>query len=432
MKKVSFKKTLIALLVLILVAVSLVACGEKQDEKPAAVKKDPVSKFDSGDGWNELAQPLSWEAINAFPIKSKDMSIEDARKLCVDFFRFTKTAVWIPNEDYSGFHDYGNTREFTLTGSTVYGGLPYISVASGSIYRLMDFMDEETGVVDVKSAGANPKVFGNQCSFGAYWGWGRVINSADYNWTENMVVKSGFLRVGPYTYDDMIVGLGAGNTTTQIIEANSAETMYESYAELKAGDGIVYWTTAGHVVMIATDAVVIRDGNNKIDPEQSFVTVIDQGQSWTNGVNEGGDKYQYQNRVDGKLSFATMLKEGYYIPFTFAEWTGADPIEDTVTTSSHSGDTITLSQLFSSSVTSNYGLSDIYAYFYDANGNEVCKVANHVPEAGYKELRFYKQGGTVFTWGNPDELNPADNITVKIVAQLATGERPTLWEGKLA
>ena len=168
MKKVSFKKTLIALLALILVAVSLVACGEKQDEKPAAVKKDPVSKFDSGDGWNELAQPLSWDAINAFPIKSKDMSIEDARKLCVDFFRFTKTAVWIPNEDYSGFHDYGNTREFTLTGSTVYGGLPYISVASGSIYRLMDFMDEETGVVDVKSAGANPKVFGNQCSFGAY------------------------------------------------------------------------------------------------------------------------------------------------------------------------------------------------------------------------------------------------------------------------
>jgi hypothetical protein len=258
-----------------------------------------------------------------------------------------------------------------------------------------------------------------------------VINSADYNWTENMVVKSGFLRVGPYTYDDMIVGLGAGNTTTQIIEANGAETMYESYAELKAGDGIVYWTTAGHVVMIATDAVVVRDGNNKIDPEQSFVTVIDQGQSWANGVNGGGDKYQYQNRVDGKLSFTTMLKEGYYIPFTFAEWTGADPIEDTVTTFSHSGDTITLSQLFNSTVSSNYGLSDIYAYFYDADGNEVCKVANHVPEAGYKELRFYKQGGTVFTWGNPDELNPADGITVKIVAQLATGERPTLWEGKL-
>ena len=435
MKKATLKNVLTVLLALLLVtalAVTLAACGEKESEKPAGVKKDPVSKFDSGDGWAELNQPLSWEAINSFPIKSKDMPIAEARQLCVDFFRYTKTAVWIPNEDYTGYHDYGNTREFTLTGSTAYGGLPYISVASGSIYRLMDFMDEETGVVDVKAAGENPKVFGNQCSFGAYWGWGRVINSADYNWTENMVVKSGFLRVGPYTYDDMIVGLGAGNTTTQIIEKNGAETMYESYAELKAGDGIVYWTTAGHVVMIATDAVVVRDASGKIDPNQSFVTVIDQGQSWANGVNEGGDKYQYQNRVDGKLTFSTMLSEGHYIPFTFAEWTGADPIEDTVTTVSHSGDTITLSQLFNSTVTSNYGLSDIYAYFYDADGNEVCKIANHVPEAGYKELRFYKQGGTVYTWGNPDELNATDGITVKIVAQLATGERPTLWEGKLA
>ena len=434
MKKANLRSILSVLLVLLLVSVLIVsmsACGEKEGQQSSGEKKTAVSKYDSGDGWPELAQPLSWEAINAFPIKSKDMPIADARQLCVDFFRFTKTAVWIPSEDYSAYHDYGNTKQFTMTGSTVYGGLPYISVASGSIYRLMDFMDEETGVVDIKAAGENPKVFGNQCSFGAYWGWGRVINSADYNWTENMVVNSGFLRVGPYTYDDMIVGLGAGNTTTQIIETNGAETMNESYALLKAGDGIVYWTTAGHVVMIATDAEVVRDANGKIDPYQSFVTVIDQGQSWANGVNEAGDKYQYQNRVDGKLTF-TQLRNGNYIPFTFAEWTGADPIEDTVTSFSHSGDTITLSQLFNGTVTSNYGLSDIYAYFYDADGNEVCKIANHVPEAGYKELRFYKQGGTVYTWGNPDELKPADGITVKIVAQLATGERPTVWEGKLS
>lgn len=434
MRKANLKSVVSVLLTLALVAalaIVLAACGGNDQEKTDAVKKDPVSKFDSGTGWTELNQPLSWEAINAFPVKSSDMSIEDARKLCVDFFRYTKTAVWIPNEDYTAYHDYGNTREFTLTGGGVYGGLPYISVASGSIYRLMDFMDEETGVVDVKAAGANPKVFGNQCSFGAYWGWARVINSADYNWTENMVVKSGFLRVGPYTYDDMIVGLGAGNTTTQIIENNGEVVMNESYAELKAGDGIVYWTTAGHVVMIASDAVVVRDANGKIDPEQSYVTVIDQGQSWANATNEGGDQYQYQNRVDGKLTF-TKLRTGNYIPFTFAEWTGTDPIEDTVTAFSHSGDTISFTQLFNSTVSSNYGLSDIYAYIYDSDGNEVCKIANHVPEAGYKELRFYKQGGTVYIWGNPDELNPADGYTVSIVAQLGTGERPTLWEGKLA
>lgn len=435
MKNRNLKNILSVLVMLVLVSaliVCLAACGEKESDQAAGAKKTAVSKYDSGTGWQELNQPLSWEAINAFPIKSSDMPIEDARKLCVDFFRYTKTAVWIAGEDYSGYHDYGNTKEFTLTGSSVYGGLPYISMASGSIYRLMDFIDEETGVVDVKAAGENPKVFGNQCSFGAWWGWGRVINSADYNWTENMVQKSGFLRLGNYKYDDILVGLSAGYGTDEILAENGAETMYESYALLKAGDGIVYWTTAGHVVMVASDAVVVRDANGKVDPDQSFITVIDQGQSWTNSTNAGGDQFAHQNRVDGKLYFRVMYAEGFYIPFTFAEWTGADPIEETVNNFTHTGDTITLAQLFNSKVSSNYGLSDVYAYFYDANGNEVCKIANHVDEGGRKELRFYKQGGTVYTWGNPDELNPADGITVKIVAQLATGERPTLWEGKLA
>lgn len=434
MRKATLKRILAVVLVLLLTTallVSMAACGENGETKGESVKKDPVSKFDSGTGWTEIAQPLSWEAINAFPIKSKDMSITDARQLCVDFFRFTKTAVWIPNENYDFFHDYGNTKADQLIGGSVYGGLPYISVASGSIYRLMDFMDEETGVVDVVAAGENPKVFGNQCSFGAYWGWARVINSPDYNWTENMVLKSGFLRLGDYEYDDILVGLSAGYGTDEILEENGREKMYECYALLKAGDGIVYFTTAGHVVMIATDAVVVRDASGKIDPEQSYVTVIDQGQSWANATNAGGDQYQYQNSVDAKRTF-TKLFDGNYMPFTYKEWTGEDPIEDTVTTFSHSGDTISLSQLFNSTVKSNYGLSDIYAYFYDADGNEVCKIANHVPEAGYKELRFYKQGGTVYTWGDPDKLSPADGYTVKIVAQLGTGERPTLWEGKLA
>jgi hypothetical protein len=36
-------------------------------------------------------------------------------------------------------------------------------------------------------------------------------------------------------------------------------------------------------------------------------------------------------------------------------------------------------------------------------------------------------------WGDLEKLDPANyDYTVKIYAQLGTGERPTLWEGKLA
>jgi hypothetical protein len=431
MNKNRFLTVLLVLCLLSAVALCFAACGEKEAEPTTPGELTYVSKFDSGDGWPEVNKPLSWEEINKFPIKSKDMSLEDARKLCVDFFRYTKTAVWVPNDSFTYWHDWGKTREFTMEGGKLYGGVPYISVASGSIYRLMDFMDEETGVVDMKGAASNPAFFGNQCSFGAWWGWGRVINSADYNWTENMYEETGFLKLGDYEYGiPYVVGWSTGYGTDEVLGYNGPEKMYECYALLKAGDGIVYWTDAGHVVMISEDAVVVRDSNGKIKPDESYVTVIDQVQTWTFDTNEAGDNYERMNRVDGKLTFTTLYNEGKYIPFTYGEWKGTNPIEDTVTTFSYSGDSISISKLFSSTIESNYGLSDIYAFIYDSKGNEVCKIANHVETGGQMKLKFAK--GAAYVWGSYEDLDPANGYTVKVVAQLATGERPTIWEGKLA
>lgn len=431
--KMNKNRLLTVLLVLCLlsaVVLCFAACGEEKEAAPTTpAELTYVSKFDSGDGWPEVNKPLSWDEINKFPIKSKDMSLEDARKLCVDFFRYTKTAVWVPNDSFTYWHDWGKTREFTMEGGKLYGGVPYISMASGSIYRLMDFMDEETGVVDMKGAASNPAFFGNQCSFGAWWGWGRVINSADYNWTENMYESTGFLKIGDYTYGtSLLVGWSTGYGTDEVLAANGPEKMYECYAQLKAADGIVYWNEAGHVVMIAEDAhVEYTDG--KIDPTKSYVKVIDQVQTWTFDTNDAGDKYERMNRVDGKIKFEDLYKNDY-MPFTYAEWKGTNPIEDTVTTFSYSGDSITIDKLFSSTVESNYGLSDIYAYIYDSKGNEVCKVANHVETGGQMKLKFAK--GAAYVWGSYENLKAADGYTVKVVAQLATGERPTIWEGKLA
>ena len=441
MKKNKAKHLLTVLLTLMLISVlvlALVACGNsaEQPATEAAGEITYVSKYHSGSGWPEINKPLSWEEINKFPIKTSDMAIDDARQLCVDFFRYTKTAAWIASDDFTYWHDWGKTREFTMYGSKLYGGVPYISMASGSVYRLMDFMDEETGVLDIKGATSNPAFFGNQCSFGAWWGWGRVINSADYNWTENMFEGTGFLKVGDYEYGiPYVVGWSTGYGTDEVLAYNGPEKMYECYALLKAGDGIVYWTDAGHVVLVATDAVVVRDANGKIKPDESYITVIDQVQTWTYDTNDAGDNYERMNRIDGKLTFSGMYNEGKYIPFTYGEWNGTNPIEETETNiytggKIYSEDSITISKLFSATIESNYGLSDIYAFIYDSKGNEVCKIANHVEMGGDMKLKFAK--GAAYVWGSYEDLDPAAGYTVKVVAQLATGERPTVWEGKLA
>ena len=449
------KKTFLAILSLLLVAVvalSMAACGEKE---PQLEKKKPVSQFTAKGEWPELNDPLSWEDINSHPIKTTDMTIEEARQLCVDFFRYAKTAAWIPDDNFDYWHmkkdhEANNPPTLTQNAGQIYAGVPYIYVASGNIYRLMDFMDPATGVVDMSEVSINPHLYGNQCSIGSYWGWARVINSPDYDWTQNIVENKGFPRVGPYTYDPYTTAWSDAFRTTAVLQENGEQTMFESYAQLKAGDGIVYYTSAGHVVMISADAVVVRDENGKINGAQSYVKVIDQTPGWAEGKNEAGDTYQYEKNVDAKWDFLTMFK-GNYVPFTYKEWLGEDPIEITEVTVSFAEHTVvkgeieeanrtfksadtapaTLSktELFKTEIVCNYGLSDIYCTVYDAIGNEVYKTVTRAGQAGIKELKFSKTAGNSYTWGNLEELPADGTYTAKIEVMIGTGERPVLWEG---
>ena len=458
LKKNSFWATLLTLMLALVLVFTLVACGDEyrydddddDDEEIEEVEEtkkpsgkvnpdDPttdVSIYTATGEWTTIKNPLSWDCINAFPIKSSDMSIDEARQLCVDFFRYSKTALWIADENFSywhmkGSHDNGEPTNLNQLAGQVCGGLPYIYVSSGSIYRLMDYMDTEKNVVNMTDFITNPHLYGNQCSIGAYWGWGRVINSANYDWTNGMVESNGFLRVGDYTYDNYTVSWSDGYRTTNVLEENGKDKMYECYALLKAGDGIVYYTSAGHVVMISQDAHVVMTADGKIDGAKSYVLVIDQTPSEMDCVNEAGDRYIYEKNVDATWSFDTLYK-GNYVPFTFAEFTGADSIEETETTLNHEGETITVEQMLKLKMTCNYGISDMYVSVYNANGVEVFKAVTRATQAGRMELKFTPAGSNYFKWGDETTLDPEKyNYTVKVYAQLATGERPVLWEGAL-
>ncbi|MBR2310785.1 MAG: hypothetical protein IKA47_09685 [Oscillospiraceae bacterium] len=434
------KKTLITALCLLLavvMALTLAACGEKEPEVKGP-KEDVSIWHAEGSGYPELKNQVSWEGINAMPMKKAGMDITEARQVCVDFFRYAKTATWIPSDNYgiwsdATIHADGSEPDRHMDGGMVYGGLPYISWATGSIYRLMDYVDKETGVVNMATAGDVPLAFGNQCANGAYVGFARVINSANYGVTAGMTLNNGFLKVGDYEYDDYISNWSEGYNTTMVVQENGAEKMFECYAQMKAGDGIVYWTTAGHVVMIATDPVVVRTEDGKIDPVKSTVTIIDQAVTFVPYQHkDGGDLCQIAHNVDAKWTFQQLFN-GKYLPFTFKEWTGEDPIEETEVSTTHTGDTITLDQLFQLKVNANYYIMDLYAEFRNANGVEVYKIASRpIKDAGVKTFRFFRAGDNFECWGSEENLLAGQEYTVKIYAQLGTGERPTVWEGKLA
>ena len=433
MKKILY--TLLTLILAAVMALCLIACGGEETPEARGPKED-VSVYHSGDGYETINDMITWDKINAFPVVHDGMTVEEGRKLVVDFFRYCKTSVWVLDDTYEYKIREEHTDTITLQGGSKYGGLPYIVGGTGSVYRLMDYMDPETGVVDIQRFGANPRYFGNQCSYGSYVGVCRVINSCKYGLTMYMNPMNGFVPVGDYKIrDDVEKFTEDGYNTPVILRENGEEVMYESYAGLKKGDVIVYYTTAGHVVVIAEDATVVRDGSGKVDPTQSYVQVLDQTATHVSMTNQAGDTFQLEANVDAKWTFQKLFLANY-VPYTFKEWTGEDPIESSKTEYSHSGETITLSELYKSKVTANYGVMDLYASVYHSNGKEVYKVAARSNKTSNMELAFSKPtvasvGNGVDAWGSEEELDPSQEYTVKVYAQLTTGERPVVWEGKL-
>ena len=422
----------LAFLLAVMLLLCLCACGEKEAPLTAAPTK--VSAYKSSGVYTDLGdEKLSYADLEALPKKYAGMPTDEAREVALAFWRYCKGALWIPDAQYDIYkkEDDVNVYKRSVEAGGIYGGLPYVSNATGNIYRLLDFMDPDTGVVDVKNAGRYPLTFGGMCSSGCYWAWARVMNSADYLWTHSIVASRGFIPVGPYTYDETISRFSNEYGTHDVMEENGQQIMFQSYAQLKIGDGLGYSRAGGvgHIVMcsIAPHVEYLEDGT--IDGTNSYIHIIDQGATWTEGVSPKGLKYQYESAVDKKLTF-TKLFEACFIPYTFADLIGEEPIEETEIAFSYSGDTITEEKLFSAKVTSNYFISDIYVFAYDKAGNEVYKHNARAYVPSTTELAVHRLVDKSYTWGDWASVKPGDRVKVEVL--LGTGERFVLWEGKLA
>ena len=409
---------------------------------------------------NPIHQKLSWDAINSYPVKTKDMTVDEMRQLCVDFMYFTKTYLWTPDQTVDYIRN-GSGSADTMTQGTIYGGLPYVGVATGNVYRMMDYINPETGLVDMEKAipalatknsvtMADLKYFGSQCSVATYWGWGRVINSPTYHWTAGGVPNNGFVFLGDVKTPADLAGWSLAYNTVACCQENGEQTMYEAYALAKKADGLVQWTTAGHFIMIYSDAVVVRKTDGTIDGDKSYVYIIDQAQRWQTMTNDQGDTFQYKSNINSKYTFSTLFKNSY-IPFTFQEFTGEASIQDTMVhlvkdetylvsgtiresdrayVTTKTTDTLAWSDLFASRVRSNYGIVDVYVTLYNTDGKEFYRHAVRTANAGNKNMAMVESGPEVTVWKT---ASVAKNSTYKarIEVQLATGERVVIFDGNI-
>lgn len=371
---------------------------------------------------------LTREKLEAIPVKREGMTIQEMREACVAFMRFSKTALWTPNAPLEYELNTGGAVDYINKGQ-IYAGLPYIGRGGcGNVYRMLDLINEETGVLDMEQPTEYPALFGNHCSSCAYWAWGRVINSVEHAFTANINHRNGYLRVGPYTYDDLQTNFSETYTSDMIVQQNGMETMFESYAQLHLADGLVnYHKGGGHVIMVSSEPH-IEYSNGKIDPVASYVTILEQGQMWGEYTNEAGDTAQIKPSVDKKMTFLELFNNAY-MPFTFAEFLGTKPVEETVCSIELSGETVSATQLFSARVTSNFAISDVYISLKNKDGEEVYRQVTRATNAGLMELVVNKNATDTFQWGDYDSLS--GEYVVEVTVQLATGERPVLYTGKV-
>ena len=413
----------------------------------------------------EIQQKLTWDAINSFPIKHSSMTVDEMRDLVISFMKFNKTYLWTPDQSVSFDKNAGGTDDVMLQGN-IYGGLPYVGVATGNVYRMMDYINPETGLLDMEKAlpalatkdhltMSDLKYFGSQCSINVYWGWGRVMNSTAYQWTSSVVPRNGFIFLGDIKIDD-VSAWSASYNTDMACAANGQQVMYAGYAQALRADGLVYYVEtsggngAGHLVMVYEDAHVVYNRDGSINGTESYLTIIDQAQTWETDENEAGDTFLRKDSVGKQVTFKKLYDTGY-IPFTFPEFVSGDPIEETevslvsgettyvsgvinedtgVYEGTQNVQTLTWQELFSSKITSNYGIADAYIIVYNSLGQEIYRHAVRVQSAGRLNLSLVEEGAQVTTWSYAN-MAKGQTYDMKIEVQLATGERPVIFNGQL-
>lgn len=402
---------------IILLSLVLSGCAQLQPQGAGSPKK-------------AVATPMTWERINSVPIANGDMTQAQLRQICVDFFRLQLSFQWTPKEDFT-FHINTFDLDPAYTAGTVYAGSPYISPSiAGNLYRAMEFYDPETGIMDNTQLPSQQfaEILANDCVSGPFWGWSRVINSVTKYNNYYMNQMHGCIPIGPYHYEGVITW-GEDHTTKMVCNENGRETMYASYACLQPADGIYTQTGTAkksHLRMICEAPVVVYAPDGTVDGSKSYVRYIDQGTYY--------EQQQLDNTVvlipgglDVKVSFKKLYDHGY-LPFTFAELIGKDPVEPAeITTERMNLEEFSLKELARGMIGCNYAISHCTLELKDAKGTVTYRKTAYADKIDARTI----YAGLTVDKAEIEKLLQTGPQTAQLTCRIGTGQLMTIYNGPL-
>lgn len=400
------KKLVSVLLLIVIVAGMLVACG---------------------------AQPAETVSTTApAGLTAEEQAIlQQRRDTAESYMRAMATVMWRAGEDVDYFKGQGDLH---IKAGRLYRGIPYAYCAGNDSVFLGFSQAQEDGIHQIQGLtmdlmGRNDdkvRRVGNDCSGSILVSWAQVATSFQSKNTQYMVPENGFLRVGEYKSSD------SDNTDSKAMcEENGVLTMFAAYAQLQKADAVVHRTaTYGHVMMV-TSVHVEYNAKGNIDANKSYITTLHQ----TNGYLQkeakaydealGEDVYQTFG-IDDKVYFYELYSGGY-LPITCLEF--VDPnatmaelsIEDSIADP-------TVDDLYKGEFNSTRFISIVDVTVKNAAGEVVQQVRGFGERAHFNTFlltEFVEYPTRVVGDLDIEALEPGE-YTVTYEVEVVTGERVTV------
>ena len=299
---------------------------------------------------SETAQITGFWRDSTYALSKCHPTLQQRRKVAIQYMRDMATVCWQIDQDKL---EYIKNRTVCIhyqnyVRGKVYQGIPYAH-SGGSLARCLSIMAScKDGVYTTKPNLQNGEYYvgevaeslasegisikdnygfvqymGNDCSSSVSWSW-RQVSSVDMaeggcygRYSGNMVPTEenkknhGILPVGDF--------FACSEDTRLVYEQVGEEPLYEAYAKSLPGDAICGVDNGGHVLMMSKDAMVIRDGDGKIEPNKSFLITIEQGAGFFD--SKGSDNHfredlpspqQTSWRVDYRYNFRNLARNNNY------------------------------------------------------------------------------------------------------------------------
>lgn len=370
---------------------------------------------------NALWRDNDKEPLTEGQEKLRDRVVEEMYKIC--------TVEWTVNNDLvhtcycSGSGCWG-----TYNTNYTYLGIPY-NHKGGSLDRFYYCLNPDNTMADwmydLPSFDGFDAYIGNDCSTSVLHALWTVSNSVDFLRVRYELPQfqdiGGCYPVGGYFYD--FPYNPDSDYTTLFWEYNTEDEMYEAYASIRRGDLIAKQVEAGgHTRMAASDAVVVRDQDGKINSTYSYILTHEQGYNWIDSAT----KTTSSCRTNIKVTFGE-LKGDCYIPVTCEELiTGEmEPVECSI-----SMDADGKAGLTTGYIKANYYLDSVTLKITDSQGNVVFNhkmytTASRRAETGDNDqiMRNYRDDYDMAYFATPLQylqLERGETYSYSITARLGT------------